>query len=324
MASQLYWIRCEENGITFQCDLPIIDSPENVGIALDKLFSDPRSVTIRKRIVNEVARRLFHYYPDSFGYVLEYASKRRISVYLSATVTHTDLVPVRKYLTYLIQRKLSIPTRFYDKIIDALLGYSPDRFIDWIKMLIGVGFTIPKTERRVLWLAIQSISYPDIVRLLGDTTFASVATIEWLDCSIQNPDGRVFDALLEMVRHHPPTIRAAPSSIHYHYNPNLRSLTKLIQFVLFRKCTKGWDDPSLRFRTPLKLESLESMALLGSFKDSIFVDMMCKIGSTVNRNFQHPTPELLVQLDRQANIVIAWLKDKLPNVLVDLVLEYLV
>ncbi len=199
-------------------------------------------------------------------------------------------------------------------------------------MLVQVGFTISnRLEDHMVYRAIQFICLDDIVRLFANPKLlASFAALERLDRSIVNPDGRVFDALMNatldaMVHNHSPDAYIDPHSTTLCiYSPNLRSLTKWIQFVLSRKYAKGWGDPSLRFRIPFEAQSLESLALIGSFKDSAFVDVVLKIGSTMDCNFHRPTREELIKMDRQSDTVISCLKLKLPNVLVDLVLQYLV
>ncbi len=323
---QLFSVHCEETGIDFKCDLPEDCSNEDVGDALDEALNNPDSLTVRNQIINQAASCLF---PDDLQYVLDYASKRSIPVDLDATVQYSDHPSIQKYLTYLRQHQLSIPKMLYDRIIHILI-YSPNlHFVAWVKMLARERFTISETTQlnrgSLVHRLIRSVCYHDMVQLLGHPkSFTSDTILMWLDVSIQNPDTRVFDTILDALHDCPPDTHRLNSDIPYLYDPNLRSLTKLIKFVLSRKYAKGEDDPSCRFRISFKMEELESMALLGPFKDPLFIDMVLEIGKTRTINFDRATRDRLKRMDQLADQVITCLRSKLPNVLVDLVLDYLV
>ncbi len=109
---------------SFKCDLSEDWSLKDVGDALDQVFDDPKSLTVRKKIMSEAASCLF-YVPDNLQYMLDYASKRSIAVDLCVDIGIIDHPSVQTYLTYLRQHKLSVSQYIYNRIIDLLNRVHP-------------------------------------------------------------------------------------------------------------------------------------------------------------------------------------------------------
>lgn len=323
----LYSVYNEVSHHHFNCNVRVDCSDKEIGDALDKAINHPESIHVRQMILSQTASFLFHDL-GKLGYVFEYSTRRSIPIFLNVAKIHDDSI-ARKYLEYLRLQDSDVRNVLYENIVDNLCVPNDKELVRQLQMLIRVGFVIAELSEHqaeyIIYPVIRLLCYDDFVQCtnqrIGRCTDwlkrSKWFKVSLLDHSIQNPDGRVFDAMLDALVDIEPN-----SDLQYLHNPNPRSLTKLIKFALSRKCTKGWD-LSRRLRTSLRFHAFESIALLGQFRDPAFIDMMLKMRS-IQLNSHYPTREEFPELDRRADIVITCLKGKLPNVLVDLVLQYLV
>ncbi len=292
-------------------------SIEEIAYKLDQVMNDTRSIHVRKEIIDQAVNGHFGS-ADGYKYLLDHASKYNIPIDLKLIVGFADIACTQIYLMYLRDHGLMIGKALYDniiKVLDQCSGHDPRvSFVPWIRMLVEEKFVLREdTEftRGIIDRAIPIVPYDDFIRLLNNRQSFKSNFDQVLE-SIQNPDGKLFDFLYEKC-----STRQLESTVPDFWEFNVRSLAKLMRFESQRDT-----DLSRIFRAKVNGQCLESMAMLGLLKDQSFVNTLFKISLRyISYKITHPK---VTEANRQANVVIACMKSKLPNVLVDMVLDYLI
>ncbi len=340
---RLYSVYCNRTHCLFGGVVPNGCSLEEIDDALDKAMNDPDSIHVREKIVAQAGLKLFGN-PDELKHLLDYASKRSIPVVLAHELTSDRYRSMSIYLNYLGTHASTMPTvsiartEFVDRMIRSLQYCHEDRFVLRVKILVNGGFNFREVARderntgsieHALHRSSKLLCYEDFVRFLDISSGSKwMMCLKHLTClntfklsfgllnySIQNPDGKVFDLILDNF----PIDTVLHASIPYIDDFNPRSLVKLVKLNL--SCG---NDLARQLRVPYKVDAFQLLALLGTYKDTLLLDTLISLGLTRSYGSELLTREALRAMDHLADMVISCLRTKLPNVLVDLVLQYLV
>ncbi len=253
-------------------------------------------------------------------YVIDYAMDKKIPLILTDTLRSLTPASIDRYLAYLNLgtnspiESIAEARKYLPNVFVETQWSRDEEFVQLVRIFVKASHLMTEASRNEVDLNIvrvaRLVNYEDFIALIklksGSCLQLSDKTkITWaIGGSIQNPDPRAFDYFFDkyLVTLEVDLRKLVVSC------PNIRSLRKLMLFAY------GMD----RYPTFERLDRVvfSQLALLGTFKleslrrefDTTAIGRQCD----------------MLFLNAQAEIVISCLKTNLPNVLVDLVLQYLV
>ncbi len=280
---------------------------------------------------------------DDFKFVLDYAIKHQIQVKCTVELARLLDSSLAKYIEYFSGKHLSDATKMKccQTVIGGMLNDSMThgpklaRLINILLKLnlqdasstykVQVDAKFGKQLREVLLLGCQFSNYNDFIKLYNLQSqphlFEPIDrhAVKFLRTSMYNRDGRVFDYFYDKyVLTNKIEIRLMAVALSSLCNP--RSLLKLLKAEMKQNDSGHF----YRYGLTRNIEVMQRFALLGEFKDPMFVKGFHSDDVPLAESKIEETRDLLRNIDTQSDTVIRCLKSKLPNVLVDLVLSYLV
>ncbi len=324
-----------DDGISIiKADCPIPYTHRDIVTVLDRYTTGAWTVypTTVCRVVSATAITLGKRNADDFKFVLDYAIKRNIAI--GPSVEFVDLLDssLVKYFEYFNGNHLTAEAKmnYRHTMMTVAVACHDSKFTPVLNILFKLNFQdttgpigsiFKKDLRHVLMVATRSVDYSHFIKLLTiqrmPHLFVSLDILAayFIQGSTFNPDGRVFDYFFDKYAINIDSNAIYLGALGLSGKLNTRSAFKFLKAEM-KQSKKGYFN---RHELAQNGNLMREFALLGAFKDPMFVRGLHPKDVPVmleTRNF-------LKTIDNQSDKVIACLKSKFPNVLADLVLQYL-
>ncbi len=247
-------------------------------------------------------------------YVIDYAIAHNIELRFGANITFLSKQSLDRYLLYFNTRLRKDSQRAFVYDITIRLELVDDtEFVSLVNILSKIDVDDWNNRYTVdINRVVRLMCYKDVMRVLKMNVMVSTMTkgrIKRAFCSsLINPDSRVFDHFFDTYLIGSSAYKIDPTLIRVADKPNIRSLFKLIRHL------SATPDTQVTYRFTQYDKTVQKLALLGALKHRNIVHAL-KLNDSGGM-------AKLIRYDHLADNVITCLKSKLPNVLADLVLQY--